>query len=116
MDTAHFKQKLETERKVLERELNDLGFKNTEGEWEVTAEELDIATPQADANEAGDRVEDYEERQGESKAFQARWMEVKHALEKIENGKYGLCEVDNKPIEMERLEANPAARTCEAHM
>jgi RNA polymerase-binding transcription factor DksA len=116
MDTQHFKEKLESERKLLEKELGELGFKNTEGEWEVSAEEMDVATPQAEANEAGDRVEDFEERQGESKALQARWMEVKHALEKLDNGKYGLCEVDNEPIEPERLEANPAARTCEAHM
>jgi RNA polymerase-binding transcription factor DksA len=116
MDTQHFKQKLEAERKLLEKELNDLGFKNTEGEWEVVAEEMDVAPPQQEANEAGDRVEDYEEREGESKQLQARWMEVKHALEKIDNGKYGLCEVDNEPISEDRLEANPAARTCEAHM
>jgi DnaK suppressor protein len=116
MDTNHFKEKLEAERKLLEKELNELGFKNTEGEWEVSAEQMDVATPQQDANEAGDRVEDFEEREGESKALQARWMEVEHALEKIKNGKYGLCEVDNAPIESERLEANPAARTCEAHM
>ncbi len=115
MDTQHFKQKLETERKQLERELEELGFKNSEGEWEAVAEEMDTMTPQADPNEAADKIEDYEERRGESQALQARWMEVKHALEKVERGTYGVCEVCGKPVEPERLEANPAARTCEVH-
>lgn len=116
MDTQHFKQKLEAERKLLEKELNELGFKNSEGQWEVTAEQLDDAPAAQERTENADRVEDYMERGGESKALQARFMEVEHALEKIKNGKYGLCEVDNEPISEARLEANPAARTCAAHM
>ena len=36
---------------------------------------------------------------------------------KIEDGSYGTCETGNDhPIEKERLDANPAARTCKAHM
>ena len=38
------------------------------------------------------------------------------ALERIEKGTYGICEVGNEEIEEDRLNANPAARTCKAHL
>ena len=117
MDTAVFKKKLEEELSLVEKELSELGFKNTEtGEWEATGHTLEVMSPMADPNEAADQLEEYQERREETDALQARHSEIKHALAKIENGKYGLCEVDNQPIEMERLEVNPAARTCTVHM
>ena len=36
--------------------------------------------------------------------------ETLHALAKIKNGTYGICEKSAKPIPIERLEANPIAR------
>ena len=41
---------------------------------------------------------------------------VDEALEKIEKGTYGICETGGEKIEEDRLEANPSARTCKAHM
>jgi DnaK suppressor protein len=38
--------------------------------------------------------------------------EIDHALEKIENHQYGICERDHQPISKERLEAIPWARLC----
>jgi len=38
--------------------------------------------------------------------------EVEHALEKMDNGSYGLCENCGKPIPTARLEAKPAAKYC----
>ena len=100
----------------MEKELSDLGFKNTDGQWEATAPEMDVMPPQAEPNEAADKIEEYEERRGESNVLQARFSEVTHALEKIERGTYGTCEVSGEPIEEDRLEANPAARTCKLHI
>lgn len=37
--------------------------------------------------------------------------EIVHALEKINNGTFGICEKSSKPIPVERLNANPIART-----
>jgi len=37
--------------------------------------------------------------------------ETIHALGKIKNGTYGICEKSAKPIPVERLRANPIART-----
>ncbi len=36
--------------------------------------------------------------------------ETEHALAKIKNGSYGICEKTGKAIPVERLEANPVAR------
>jgi Tfp pilus assembly PilM family ATPase len=49
-------------------------------------------------------------------AFEVGLQEVMTALTKIEEGTYGTCEVSGDEIETDRLEANPAARTCKAHM
>ena len=37
-------------------------------------------------------------------------QETLHALAKIKNGTYGICERSAEPIPVERLEANPTAR------
>ena len=37
---------------------------------------------------------------------------VEHAMEKIEQGTYGLCDNCGKPIDPERLEALPQASLC----
>jgi len=34
----------------------------------------------------------------------------------MNGGNYGICEVCKKKIEMDRLEVNPAARTCKERM
>lgn len=41
--------------------------------------------------------------------------EIDAALERIENGTYGVCEVEGTPIEFERLQALPWARTHVKH-
>ncbi|CAN5609799.1 hypothetical protein BH24ACT14_BH24ACT14_05560 [soil metagenome] len=41
--------------------------------------------------------------------------EVDAALQRIDEGTYGLCKVDGKPIPDERLEAVPATRYCVQH-
>lgn len=41
--------------------------------------------------------------------------EIEHALEAIQNGTYGTCEVCGKPIPYERLEALPTTTFCKEH-
>lgn len=40
---------------------------------------------------------------------------VRHALARLEQGRYGVCEVCGSPIPAGRLEARPWATTCVAH-
>jgi RNA polymerase-binding transcription factor DksA len=105
MHSDHFKQRLEEELKTVEREIGE----NTRAprQEDATATEKD---------ELADKIEDLEESSGENSALMARRSDIKRALEKFAEAKYGICEIGGEPIEEERLEADPAARTCTAHM
>ena len=46
---------------------------------------------------------------------EAELADVEHALRRLEEGTYGTCEVDGKPIPEDRLEAMPATRLCLQH-
>ncbi|PIR40297.1 MAG: hypothetical protein COV33_00540 [Candidatus Zambryskibacteria bacterium CG10_big_fil_rev_8_21_14_0_10_34_34] len=70
----------------------------------------------ADSNEVADNIEEFESNTAVLKELEIRYNDVKDALTKIEKNEYGMCEVSGEEIEEERLIANPAARTCKAHM
>jgi RNA polymerase-binding transcription factor DksA len=57
--------------------------------------------------------------QGENKALldqlNAQLAEVARALDKVDDGTYGLCERCGEPISEARLEAMPATRFCINH-
>jgi DnaK suppressor protein len=115
MNTDHFKKKLEDELKTITKELDELGWKNPEtGEWEAATVDLDTSSTEED--ELADNQEELEEHQTEIEPLELRYIEIKHALEKIDENIYGTCEVCDVAIEDDRLEANPAARTCLAHV
>lgn len=115
MDTAPFKTQLEKEKAELEKELASVGRVNPDNpaDWEATPEKLDIM--QADKNEAADAIEEFEENTAVLRELEIRYNAIKKALEKIEAGTYGTCEVGGEPISEERLQANPAAETCIDH-
>jgi len=46
---------------------------------------------------------------------EAELADVEHALRRLDEGTYGMCEVCGKPIPEERLEAMPATRFCLEH-
>jgi len=116
MDINFLKQKLEEEKSLLEKELQGVGKQNplNKADWEAT-EEHNPET--ADLNTKADAHEDIEERHALTDTLEARLANVNAALEKIHNGAlYGMCEVCGGKIEEDRLEANPAAKTCKKHM
>ncbi|MDQ5950299.1 MAG: hypothetical protein QG585_241 [Patescibacteria group bacterium] len=71
---------------------------------------------EADRNEVADKIEEFGNNQAINRDLEIRLLEVKQALERIENGTYGICEVSGEPIELDRLGANPAATTCKSHL
>jgi len=114
-NTEHFKTALLTEKQTLEEELGGIALFNTETHtWEATPDQELMG--ETDDNDAADRFEDFEGRSGMVITLQARLTDVDAALAKIEAGTFGICEVSGDPIETDRLEANPAARTNKAHM
>lgn len=115
-EIANQKQKLEAEKKLLEKELSTVGRVNPENpaDWEAKGSNFD--TLNADENEVADTIEEYEANTAILKQLETRYNEVKSALLRIEEGSYGICSVCGKPIEQARLAANPAATTCQDHM
>ena len=105
--------KLEEEKRILLEELRSLGHKTGGGDenWEVNPGE----GQEADPNDLADHFEDYEEKSSTIVTLEKRFNDVNDALGKIQAGIFGICEIDGEPIEKERLEANPAARTCIKH-
>ncbi len=116
LDTKHFKDLLEKEKETLLSELSTVGRKNPENpkDWEAT--EPDMGNTGADENEVADSMEEFGTNKAILDQLETRLWEVNSALKKIEDGTYGICEVSGEPIELDRLEANPAARTNKAHM
>lgn len=114
-DTEFFKNKLQEELSILEKELEATGRKNPDhpGDWEPKPTEMDILP--ADENEVADKLESFQENQFVMNELEKRYNQVKQALQRIESGKYGICKISGKEIERERLEANPAADTCIEH-
>lgn len=118
IDIQNLKAKLLEERAKLEKELSDLGIMDPEtGDWGAYQSEPGEADV-SDKNDAADFDEDFLTRANTLGEIEKRYLDVKNALDKIEraDGSFGICEVSGKQIEEDRLEANPAARTCKEHM
>jgi RNA polymerase-binding transcription factor DksA len=121
IDTNAFKVKLEEELKLIEGELSNIGQVNPEvsvsgqTDWEVKSPtNMDI--DEADETEVADKFEEMQENTAVIDELEGRYNGIKAALQRIEEGTYGVCKVCGQPIEADRLEANPAAETCKAHM
>jgi DnaK suppressor protein len=115
LDKKQIKEKLEKERDMLIEELKGMGkFDQETGEWEATPSEQ--SAPESDQNDMADRFEDFEARSSMTKTLAPRLTDVLKALKNLNKESFGRCEVCKKDIERARLEANPAARTCKAHM
>lgn len=114
-DTEHFKQKLLAEKAELETELGGIAKKDPSavGGWEATSGGMEVDS--ADDNEVADKLEEYEENSGIANQLENQLKEVKAALDRIDKGAYGTCEVCGQPIEADRLEANPSARVSIKH-
>lgn len=115
LDKAKIKEKLEKERDMLLEELRGMGKLNTDtGEWEATPEAQDF--PESDQNDMADRFEDFESKSSMIKTLEPRLNNILKAIKGLNRDSFGKCEVCKKDIEMSRLEANPAARTCKKHL
>lgn len=116
MNIHIYKTKLEEEKKLLEEELGELGRVDKDGDWEAVPEnEIHVQEVQDEADMA-DRSEDYEERSSKLTLLESRLSDIKKALVKIGSDEFGICEICKSEIEEDRLEVNPAAKTCKSCM
>jgi len=115
MNLNALKKKLIAEKENLESELGYIGEKDKErpGNYNAQPAETDQV---GFRDEVADRLEEYDERLAIEQPLEARLRNVTDALERIEHGAYGFCNVCGQKIEDDRLAANPSARTCKAHI
>ncbi len=115
IDLKPFEEKINEELALVERELASVGRRNpgNKDDWEAATADEDGS--QADPNENADKFEELGINEAILADLETRYRELKAAKERIAEGVYGVCEISGEPIEKERLEANPAARTCLKH-
>jgi len=115
-DIVKFKKLLEEEKVLLETELSELGSRNPSNpsDWVPSKPAGDEFG--ADRNDNADIIEDMQDNNAALNELEGRLNQVMNALAKITEGTYGTCEISGEAIEMDRLEANPAAPTCKKHM
>ncbi|MDQ5958031.1 MAG: hypothetical protein QG665_374 [Patescibacteria group bacterium] len=117
IDTNKYKDQLLDLKKQIEEDLASIGTNKLNSDGDVwTGVPADREQEIEMNDEVADRFEDLTERESTERTFEARLKGVNEALEKIESGSYGSCKVCGEAIELERLEANPAALTCKAHI
>jgi DnaK suppressor protein len=110
MQNEEYKKRLETELTEVISELRTIAVQDPEtGDWEAVPGNEDAT--ETDDNVEADAVEDWDIRSGVVAELETRYRNINRAIEKIVAGTYGICEISGEPIEPERLDANPAART-----
>jgi RNA polymerase-binding transcription factor DksA len=113
-DIAVLRAALEAEKVKLEAELGGRGrIVDESGDWQGTSG--DMETPAIDPNEVADQIEELSSNTSIVEELESRHKDVVRALEKMEEGTFGVCEGNGENISIERLRANPAARTCVEH-
>lgn len=113
------KQKLEEERKTLEKELESFAKRDPhlKGDWDSKYPHFDGEAGGAILEKGADEVEEYLSRLPIEFNLELRLRDVNLALEKINRPrqglpKYGVCEKCGKNIPEKRLMVYPAARFC----
>jgi RNA polymerase-binding protein DksA len=111
IDTTKYRTLLEEEKVRL---LHAVGFLEKENPGSISDELGELAEGGTD-NHLGDTagaMYDRELDEGLEEGARETLAEIDAALQRIEDGTYGICEVCGKPIGAERLAAIPWTRLC----
>lgn len=95
--------KLELLRKELEHTQTELNHLRSELSAEIEHDDIDDA--------ASDLVE-RDKIQALIVGLERKLQDIKHAIEQVKSGSYGICERCGKPIDPERLEIFPETTLC----
>lgn len=112
MNTAHYKDLLLKEQDRLIEAMQTMGQLSEigGGHWETHTDPNENKELEPDA--LADKFEEETTNEGVLSTLEERLKEITDAMARIENGTYGVCQKCGKPIEAEKLEANPATTTC----
>lgn len=116
MDKAlkeQLKSSLLEEKEKLTQELKGIAKPdpNMKGNWiaEYPKFEEESSGSSSSLEEEQDEIEEYEVRLETEHSLESSLLSVTKALERMENGTYGVCPTCKESISLERLKANPAA-------
>ena len=115
LDLDFFKKQLDEEKNRLEIELATVAHRNPDAREDWTVKSPDLNLMSSDKNEMADEEEELINAAGLEYNLESRLRDINEALEKIKQGKYGVCSVGSEPIDEARMRANPAALTCVEH-
>ena len=108
--SEELKEKLEKDKTSTEAELKKFAKKdkNLAGDWDTQFPKFDGGH----LEEAADEVEEYSNLLPLEYNLEIRLQNINSALERIEKGKYGICEKCKKEIPIERLKISPESKFC----
>jgi DnaK suppressor protein len=110
---AYMADKFSKQREVLENERKRLTEEMSQSQTNASSqEERREGSPFGKREEEATETLELEKRLALENRIRQELARVEHALEKIEQGTYGLCDNCGKPIPPERLEALPQASLC----
>ena len=110
LDLAHFRKLLEEERARIEHEIQDLHSMDSSASQED--EQGELSSYDEHTGDTGTETFERERDVALGENAEAILRQVETALQKIDDGTYGICERCGKPIGKARLEALPYAALC----
>jgi RNA polymerase-binding transcription factor DksA len=114
VELEELRSALEIEKENLEEELAAHGRIQTDtGDWQGAS--VGFEGEESDPNDVADQIEELATNVPLVEELEDKHRDVADALEKMDEGVYGLCEVCNESIPLDRLKANPSARTDIEH-
>lgn len=105
-DYAIFREHLEEERKHLKEQLEQLRLDRT------ASDRREGGSPFGKREEEAAATAEFESLLAGENRILNQLAEVEHALQKFEQGTYGICERCGKAIDPARLEILPQAKLC----
>ena len=109
--SQHFEKMLQERKKKLEEELTSIARKDEKIKGDYDTRFPNFGTSQSSDEEALE-VAAYESTLPIEYALEIRLADINKALQKIEDGTYGICENCHEPTDPKRLEIMPEAKFC----
>jgi len=109
---SELKKKLEKEQNLLKKDLLKFADKDKKIPGDYDTRFPDFGGRSSSPDESANETEEYEKLLAVEYTLELRLRDVSDALKKIKEDNYGNCEICKKGIELNRLKANPAAKTC----
>lgn len=103
----HYRDLLLAEKKQIETEL-----RRRVEEFEQLTDNNDNTGHFGDQGDEATDIFEQEKNLALRDGMERQIAKINHALARVEQGTYGLCEVCGKAIDPERLDAFPSATTC----